>query len=571
VELRPYQTHLIDQTITALDNYKRVCLCAAVGSGKTVMARAMIEKFISQGKRVAFVVNRLELVKQTIRTFSSEKVSVLKAGFEKHFDASKPIQIIMIQTWHARRPSIGDFDFILIDEFHLFEQGVMAENFLSTFNQAKIIGLTATPITADGFMLENYDFLIDTYRTRDLQALGFLVKDRWYSSPKNLELENVGLQGGEYVESILSQLMGQKKIVMDALQNFIKFAKNKKTIVFAVDIAHAEKLHAEFLEAGFNFEILHSKIDNLDKVRDGILQRFKNGETHGIINVGILTTGFDDPSIECVLLARPTKSLRLYIQMVGRALRIYDGKSEALILDCANNMWEHGLATDNFNFNIPRVEKIRKPKRIMRECPECESANSYTAEVCCFCGFEFEKSEHKNNFKTLNESIVEIDVNGVTVQERGLPDLKHIVKLFFIAKNLNEKTAQKSNKSIEWFINDMYKKYISKFESEGEFFKFLQDKIIVCIRRKHSFYKIMFDFKNEFEHVDKNVLNQLKLNRGIYPEPCPQCDGVLNINQDLKKRMNMDIFHCAKCGMGYDKKILDEKKYIPMQRAALKK
>lgn len=567
LNLRPYQEDIVKKTLEALQTNQRVCIGLPTAGGKTVIARFLIDDLLKTGKTIIFIVNRMELVKQTIKTFKGDKVSVLKAGMEKHFNPNKPIQIVMIQTWYARRekiqiPNVG---FIIWDEFHEgTEQGLRHEEFLKQYAGAKIIGMTATPITAEGFMLGNYDVLIDPYRTRDLQDLGFLVKDRWYSNPKDLKLESIGIQNGDYIANELNRVVNDRPTIRNVLDNFKKFASTKKTIVFAVSIEHAEHLLGEFQAEKFRVELLHSELPNLDIVRHEILERFKKGETQIIINVGILTTGFDETSVECILLARPTKSLRLYIQMVGRGLRLHEGKKECLVLDCANNVWEHGLATDSFDFTIPKGTKLKQKKKYVRMCPQCECANPYKRETCISCGFNFEINKREFNYKILNEDIVEIDIQGVTIQERGIPDLRHIVDLFTIAKNLNEKTIDKSMKSIQWFITEMHKSYGHKFETDDAFFKFLQEKIIICIRRKHSFYKIKYDFMNHFNEENSGLIDQLKSLRGFYSKPCPQCgQDKLKRTDSLLKSVGEVVYHCQNCGMGFTLALLESGRYVP--------
>jgi superfamily II DNA or RNA helicase len=466
----------------------------------------------------------------------------------------------MIQTWHARKNQLQlqPFDVLIIDEFHLFDQGIMSTDFLEKFNTAKIIGMTATPITADGFKLDNYDVLIDPYRTSDLQKMGWLVKDRWYSSAKNLGLDGLELQNGDYIERQLSNLMNQKTVINNVFDNFKKFAFNKKTIIFAVSIDHAESLFEYFKSQNVSCEILHSKIEQLSNVRDSILGKFKTGEIQVLINVGILTTGFDEPSVECIVLVRPTKSLRLFIQIAGRGLRIHEGKTECLFLDCANNVWEHGLATDDFDFTVEKIDKPKKKKVYMRLCPMCESASPYHRATCISCGYEFIKDERESSYRILNEEIVELDIDNVAVRERGLPNLKHIVELLFIAKNLNEKTKSYPNKVIQKFITDMHSLYCSKFDNELEFYKFFQSQVIQVVRKKISFYSIKYKFMDHFKEENTNLINQLMLMRGFHTELCPACStGKMKLNRNLLAIAKQEIYTCQNCSMQYGRNILD--------------
>ena len=565
MQLRLYQKDMHDLTIEAINKHSKVCLAAPCGSGKTIIARFLIDYFLKQNKRIAFMVNRTELVGQTWRTFKSSKVSILKAGEEKYFNPEKPVQIIMLQTWYARRNKniLHDIDYVIWDEAHQnLETGIMAETFIEHFENTKIIGLTATPITADGYKLEFFDKLIDKYSTRDLQKLGFLVKDRWFSSGKNLNLQKLSIQGGDYVESELNRLMSNNDILQNVFNNFMKHARDKKTIIFAVSIEHAEAIYKTFKEKGFSVDIIHSKIHSLNKRRGEILGNFKSGKTQILVNVGILTTGFDETSVECIVLARPTRSLRLYIQMAMRGLRLHIGKTECLILDCANNVWEHGLATEEFDFNIPREQKIKRKQNTMRLCPMCESANPYTKDKCISCGFEFFKNKQEFNYKIVNEDIVEINVHNLVVRERGYPDLKHVVELFMVAKRLNTKTANIGDYAIKKFITELHKKYNNKFDSDLDFFNYIQKEVIKVIRLKHSFYKIRFSLRDKFEVKNDDILDKLRLIRGHHSSPCPDCNGIMRRNNSLSDMVNDDIYQCEKCHKQYCKSTLERKKDV---------
>lgn len=558
--LRPYQREIVHATLESIKKYNRVVISAPVGAGKTRMAKALIEHFLSENKRIFFVVNRTELIKQTSNTFGLSNVSILKAGSESDFDNAKPIQIVMLQTWNARKDkmTLTSPDVVIWDEWHLgSENGVMAENFFKSY-QCKIIGLSATPIDENGCKMDNYDVLIDLYTTKKLQALGFLAKDIWYSSHQNLGLENIEVKHGDYIEKELSRIMNQKPSLHNVIQNFEKLAKDKKTIVFAVDIEHAENLTSQFKAQGYKTECMHSKMNLDSHERQLILTKFKLGEIQILVSVGMLTTGFDETSIECAIFARPTKSLRLFVQMTGRGLRIHDSKTHCLFIDCANNVWEHGLGTDEFDFTIPKGTKTQKKKRYMRQCPDCESANSYTAKHCTFCGFEFiRETIEKKPIKILNDDLILIDLDDVTIHEKGFPDLKHVFELLKIARHRNIKTMQLTDAQVSGYIQSLYKQFSRYYSDDIDFLRELQGFAIKCVRAKKNLFSIRHWFIeiHQPQKKDTELLKKLALIRGEWPEKC-YCGGTYKRHD----KHGQEVYFCNRCGIGYSREHL-EKKY----------
>lgn len=347
------------------------------------MASALIHKLIELGNKVGFVVDSEDLIRQTKRTLDMN-VSIVKAGYEKDFDKDCPIQIIMLQTFFARKDKLPDMDlnYIIIDEVHVgWGQNRMNE-LLRIYSNAKVIGLSATPINSKGYLLEGFESFVNEVQTKDLIKLGYLAKPICYA-PQNcvLDLSNVSKVGNEYNNKEIDDIVLDINKVEQIVDNWEQLAKDKKTIVFANSIKHAEMLFNEFLRRGYsNLGIVHSKIDNLALKRQQMLSK------QIIINCSMLTKGYDDKTIECVVLARPTNVLSLYIQIVGRGLRVTDTKKECLILDCANCISKHGLPDDLrfYHFAPKREDEI---PYIM--CPNCGNIEENNVKVCSVCGYDF--------------------------------------------------------------------------------------------------------------------------------------------------------------------------------------
>lgn len=271
----------------------------------------------------------------------------------------------------------------------------------------KFFGLSATPITEKGFLLEGFDDYIETVTIKELVHDGFLVKSRCLS-PTELDLSDVRTTGNDYNEKDLDEVLVRIEEVRNVVNQYRQHAGGLKTIVFANTIKHAEALHSQFLKQDYKAEIIHSQLKDLKNERKKILKRFESGETPILINVGILTTGFDCPSVECILLVRPTKILRLYIQIAGRGLRPCPemGKTDCLFLDCANIIATHRHPDDIRVFT-------KKPDKDLitvneKKCPECEMVLKKQAQVCPYCGYIFTGEEPKIDNKKEVQKLVKL-------------------------------------------------------------------------------------------------------------------------------------------------------------------
>ena len=217
-------------------------------------------------------------------------------------------------------------------------------------------------------------------------------------------------------------------------------------------------------------------------------------------------------------------------------------KKEALLLDCANNVWNHGLATETFDFTIEKRSKKKKEKKYIKECPECSGANPYGTKVCISCGAEFEIMERKTKIKILNEDIQLINIDDVEVKERGLPDLEHIRDLFFIAKRRNRKTREYKSSAIRFFLKSLIDNYAHKFKTSDEFLKFLQDQLIDIIRHRHSYYRLKYNFMDYFKEENEKAEAKFDQMRSLcLTYKCPIC----NIPMKEINRYGEIIYFCS--------------------------
>jgi len=282
----------------------------------------------------------------------------------------------------------------MVDEAHLSVAPTRKE-ILSSYPDAIIIGLTATPARGDGKGLgEIYDDLVLSWPIRKLTDQGFLVPVRYFA-PSKPDLAGLKLnKDGDYVVKGLSERVDNPQLVGDVVHNWFRLAKNKKTVVFCTTRSHSRHICDEFKSRGIKPEHVDGETPN-DERKD-ILDRVRSGETQVLCNVFVATYGLDIPSLECAVLARPTRNIALYLQTVGRILRPFEGKTEAIVIDHSGAVDEHGFVDDYIPWSLDssqsvkeKKEQLKKEKQEPKEitCGECGTVFK-SSRACPECGHE---------------------------------------------------------------------------------------------------------------------------------------------------------------------------------------
>lgn len=397
--LRDYQQTGITKLRFSLGSgNKRVIFYLATGGGKSVVATAIVESALSKGKRVAFLVNRAGLVHQFSGhlTRAGIRHGILQSSNTHSLDA--PVVVGTIQT--AARRGLPPVDLAIIDEAHAVPGSKDYRNLIFRFNNIPWIGLTATPFSQG--MAKPHDELHgeplfqDIVVAATIQQLireGFLV-DCEIFAPTEPDLAGVRVQKNsfgetDYSESDLGRAVDKPDLIGDIVRHWRQLAKGKQTVCFATNIAHSKHIVDQFLAAGIKAEHIDGYMT--DEERAPIAQRFKDGETTVLSNVAVLREGWDVPACEAMILARPTKSLIAWVQMVGRVLRPHEGKTIALVLDHSGTVHNLGYPTDDLPLRLcdgtksaGEGRKIEKPKD--RKCPKCSFIKK--THVCPKCGFK---------------------------------------------------------------------------------------------------------------------------------------------------------------------------------------
>jgi DNA repair protein RadD len=393
IALRPYQNDLLDGARQAFrDRVRAVLLQLATGGGKTVSGSYMIHGAAQKGLVCWWLTHRRELIGQTSRTFASMGIvhGIIQGGHST--DPHKLVQIGSIQTVARRLDKLPAPDLIIFDECHHLGAGQWQAIF-DAFPDAKIIGLTATPWRLDGVGLGRwFGRMVNGPTVKQLIEAGALSKYRLFA-PHVPDLSGVGTQAGDLKKDQLAEVMDKPSVVGDAVEHYKRLCPGKRAVAFAVNIEHSRHIVQQFQLAGIPAEHVDGTMDTTS--RDAAIQRFVAGETLVLSNCELFGEGFDVPAIEAVILLRPTKSLSLYLQQVGRALRPAPGKDYAIILDHAGNSLPrelngqgHGFPDDDREWTLADREKRKageKSEVAIRTCPNCFAVYR-PVPTCPHCG-----------------------------------------------------------------------------------------------------------------------------------------------------------------------------------------
>lgn len=417
MELRPYQNRGISSVREFIAvGKRRVILYAPTAAGKTEIGMEIIRRSLVLNRKVIFVCNRIELIRQTSRRIEKSGIA---HGIIQGLNTCRvwePMQICSIQSLDKR--GYPEADVIIIDEAHGTAGSKAYQRFIEHFQAKIIVGLTATPFARG--MAKVYPWgplwegLASAATIRELIKDGYLVDCDIYS-PSEPDLSKVKITAGDYNEEQLGVAVDRRELIGDIVKHWQRLGNGKSTVCFATNISHSKHITEQFLAAGIPAE--HIDCYTGDEDRREILERVLNGVTKIISNVGILQEGWDFPECEVLILARPTRSLIRYIQMAGRILRPFEGKDKALILDHSGTCRRLGFPTDDLPLFLDdgalkdkqtkeKEERERKEKELI-VCPQCSAvlARSFNTN-CPRCGHEFPKK--KNTVHTIDGDLVRL-------------------------------------------------------------------------------------------------------------------------------------------------------------------
>ena len=403
-QLESYQKVFVENISKALENDKSILAQLSTGGGKTVVFASIVNDYINSKHRdVLIVVHRQELLNQTRRVLSkwynvgSEKIDV----DNKNIQRSK-VYVGMVETLKNRLKDTKTFNLmknvglVIIDEAHMSN----FKKIFPHFPAAQIIGFTASPIhaTKKDPIKNYYDDIVVGCSIGELINLNQTIKDRGLVQNLTYSIANINrdelklnITGDDYDEKFMGEKFSNKKQIQNTVDAYNKYSFGKKAICFNASVDHSKRVTDEMRDAGLNARHLDGGHDA--SYREECFRWLKNTPDAILCNVGIATTGFDEPSIQTVIVNSAMKSLSYWLQKCGRGARpcMDINKRNFIILDLGANALAHGDWNDERDwediFHNPYIPQNGKSP--VKACPECRVLNAAAARTCKNCGFEF--------------------------------------------------------------------------------------------------------------------------------------------------------------------------------------
>jgi DNA repair protein RadD len=389
IQLRPYQANDVARIREAFGpgRKKRPLYVLPTGGGKTISFAHITAGAAAKGNRVLILCHRVELLDQISVALKGAMAphGFVATGYD---DTIHQTMVASVQTLIRRLKSIPAPDLIIVDEAH-HARAATYESILSAYPDAKVLGVTATPIRQSGEGLGKlFDCMILGPSVRDLMAQGYLAKYRLFAPP-TVNTSALHTRAGEFLTGETEALMNKPAITGCALDHYRKHADNLPGLAFCTSVQHAADVAAQFRDAGYSAVTLNGSMER--DIRKGIVADFRTGKIKIITSCDVLSEGFDVPGAHCGIFLRPTQSVGLYLQQIGRVLRPCEGKSHAILLDHVNNAMLHGLPDTPREWSLEGEDRKKKPKApSVRVCPSCWRAlPGATRECPPPCGHTF--------------------------------------------------------------------------------------------------------------------------------------------------------------------------------------
>jgi DNA repair protein RadD len=398
VALRPYQADLVDQL---RDSYRKgfhaLLLQLATGGGKTIVFTAITASAHERGKHVLIVAHRKELIQQASMKLTAAGVphGIIAPG---HPETADSVQVGSIQTIVRRLDRLPAFDLIVLDEAH---HAVAAQwtALLKAQPQARRLGVTATPVRLDGKGLGIqsggiFDVLVEGPSIAKLTDGGFLAPARYFVPERKIDTSAVPQVGGDFTAAGLEKLLtGNTRITGDAIDSYRRHADHQPAICFVASVRHGDIVAAQFQKAGYQAACVHGALPAAK--RDAMIAALGTGEIEILMSCELISEGLDVPAVGAVILLRPTASLGLHLQQIGRGLRPAPGKLHLIVLDHVGNVLEHGRADDarEWTLDAGLTHDTDKRKAPVKRCDACGAANAVAARMCENCGIAFPAEE----------------------------------------------------------------------------------------------------------------------------------------------------------------------------------
>jgi DNA repair protein RadD len=418
MQLREYQNNFIYNIQDSLENYRSVLGVLPTGSGKTVIISKLTELASIENKRVCIIAHRIELIEQissALQKFNIKNSLVLP----NQEINNQLVYVCSVDTLIRRLKKIQEPDLIIVDEaHHLASFKNKWGRCVEGFTNAKIIGLTATPVRTNGQGLGIdsggiFEDLVVGTSVEWLMQNNYLTDAKYFVLPQVADLTSVRTFCGDYNQSDLEERLNQSKVTGDAVAHYKRICPNSPAIVFCVSINHAQAVATEFELAGFKAKTIYGGLDKA--TRKQLITDLGNGNINVLTSVDVISEGTDVPIVQTAILLRPTQSLCLHLQQIGRVLRPYLNKKFAYILDHVGNTLRHGFADTTRDWSLSGEKKSRKEQEktvAMKQCPECYCCHK--PSFCC------PSCEFKYKIKIKNLKIEQGELKELTKEEQRL-------------------------------------------------------------------------------------------------------------------------------------------------------
>lgn len=542
IELYDHQKKSVNEILQKFQTNQRVLYQLPTGGGKTIVFSFLAKYWIEKtNKKVLILCHRIELVNQTIASLQkigltcesvTSKVKTLKHNCN--------IYVAMVETANNRLSKdinfFKDVDLIICDECHI----LVFDKIFKHFDFSKILGCTATPILLKKITFfkcqhckTNYDYVTNCCNDevmewtkpftlshiyndivigtsiQDLINDGKLVQDisfvKNYTDNSNLKIDN---KTGDYSDNSMNEAYNNDNALFNVVLNYKEICEGKKTIIFNSTSKSNKLVYEKFLASGYNNIKMFDSINECEP-RKQVVEWFKSTQDAILCNVGVFTTGFDDTTVQSIILNRPTNSLSLFLQMVGRGGRssslIY--KDNFLVIDGGGNIDRHNEWSDNtrdwrrlFFEGIEKPKAKKEPIEDVQMCPSCGYLMAKTIDICPECEFEIIQKQKKDK---VEDEIVTTPIRSIP------PPNAEKIYLYTLSKNEDLNFAWRIMIGQIFDLFRYYRVSKEKYQSalnSGE----LDKKIKKIVTQCYFVLKSKHDLKSGVERTIKYLINKVK-------------------------------------------------------------
>lgn len=401
--LRKRQQEFVEKSVTALKQHGNTLGIAPTGAGKTLMFSAVVGEFLGADSKALILAHRDELTSQNQEKFLRINPRVRTSVFDaksKSFAGQAVFAMVQTLSRKENLSLIPVIDILAIDEGH----HCVSPSYRNIINEVKeknpsvlIYGVTATPSRGDKKDLGDiFSNVADQIKISELVASGHLVRPRTYiiDVGTQSELKNVKKTAGDFDMAAVEKIMNKLPITEEVFAKWQELAGNRKTVIFCSTIAHGKSVAGVFNTHGIKTVFISGDLSEVE--RKNALSEFEQGDAQVIVNVAVLTEGWDYQPTSCVVLLRPSSFKSTMIQMIGRGLRVVDNnlypevtKENCIILDFGTSSLIHGSLEVDVDLEKAKQPKKKAEVRFQKECPSCSILVPSASNSCPLCDYEF--------------------------------------------------------------------------------------------------------------------------------------------------------------------------------------